>query len=250
MTIIPLREAIYHSKLVGSKSANLSVLLQHQIRTVDGIVIVAPYTRTDLQNVWNKMEGAAPLAVRSSMSSEDTEYSSAAGRYETILGVASFEEFVYAVHEVISSGYDAVNKAALVQPLIAGYCSGVLFTQSPISVNAMMIESIYGLGESLVSGKTTPDHFELNRETGVVVKERITNKKTHGIFVSPQPSLEIGHQVEYPIGKVRCTFSFGTKFIGSVSYRGQQSPSLSEEQLIGLYNLGIQLERISVHHRI
>ncbi|MGL4419756.1 MAG: PEP/pyruvate-binding domain-containing protein, partial [Gemmataceae bacterium] len=56
---------------------------------------------------------------------------------------------------------------------------GVLFTRLPgqLQLPQMLVEAAWGLGESVVSGRVTPDHFILNAETGELNQSRIATKK-------------------------------------------------------------------------
>ena len=50
--------------------------------------------------------------------------------------------------------------------------SGVMFTVDPIRKrrDRLVIEAVLGLGEGIVSGEITPDHYVLDRETGALVE--------------------------------------------------------------------------------
>jgi pyruvate,water dikinase len=68
--------------------------------------------------------------------------------------------------------------AVVVQRLVPADVSGVLFTRDPLDPTGkqMLIESAWGLGELVVSGRISPDRFHVNRETLAVVREEITKK--------------------------------------------------------------------------
>ena len=57
--------------------------------------------------------------------------------------------------------------AVIVQVMIDAKTSGVLFTSNPISdeENIFLIESNFGLGESVVSGKAITDQFTVKRKS-------------------------------------------------------------------------------------
>jgi phosphohistidine swiveling domain-containing protein len=73
-----------------------------------------------------------------------------------------------------------VGTAVTVQAMFPSEVSGVLFTANPNNLGAqeMVIDASFGLGESVVSGDVTPDHFTLDRET-LAVRERVIGRKTH-----------------------------------------------------------------------
>jgi pyruvate, water dikinase len=68
--------------------------------------------------------------------------------------------------------------AVVVQEMAPGEKSGVLFTVDPVQNrhDRMVIEAVRGLGESLVSGAVTPDHYVLDRDNGSVVQEFIVSE--------------------------------------------------------------------------
>ena len=55
--------------------------------------------------------------------------------------------------------------AVIIQKMIFSEVSGVMFTADPISgaLDRMIIESVFGQGEAIVSGLVTPDHIVLQR---------------------------------------------------------------------------------------
>ena len=45
-----------------------------------------------------------------------------------------------------------------------------------------MIEAVFGLGEGVVSGHITPDHYLINRRSGVLVREHVTVQPTALVY--------------------------------------------------------------------
>ncbi len=117
------------------------------------------------------------VAVRSSAAGEDGAESSFAGQYETVLGVGSYDELVDAVRRcVASTGSDraAAYQAAagisgtmhlVVQEMVDARAAGVVFTADPTSArrDLAVVDAVAGLGEALVDGSTTSDHYEVDR---------------------------------------------------------------------------------------
>ena len=66
--------------------------------------------------------------------------------------------------------------AVVVQRMVEPQKSGVVFTAEPVQRrrDRMVVEAIYGLGERVVSGEATPDHYVVDR-AGEVVRERLVN---------------------------------------------------------------------------
>ena len=60
--------------------------------------------------------------------------------------------------------------AVVVQKMVEAEKAGVLFTVDPVQRrrDRMMVEAVYGLGEQVVSGEVTPDHYLVDRQGAVV----------------------------------------------------------------------------------
>lgn len=119
-----------------------------------------------------------PHAVRSSAVGEDSEAASFAGTHLSVLGASGMTAVAQAVRQVHASGVEAgarayrarlgledvARMAVVVQELIDADVSGVLFTRNPVTGAAeRVIEASWGLGEAVVSGLVTPDHYVLDR---------------------------------------------------------------------------------------
>ena len=127
------------------------------------------------------------VAVRSSAAGEDGVESSFAGQYETVLGVRGYDELVAAIaHCVASTGsaraaaYQAEagisgSMHLVVQEMVDARAAGVVFTADPASGrrDLAVVDAVVGLGEALVDGSTTSDHYEIDR-AGVVVDRQET----------------------------------------------------------------------------
>jgi pyruvate,water dikinase len=64
--------------------------------------------------------------------------------------------------------------AVVVQRMVEADAAGVLFTCDPVRKrrDRMIVEAVLGLGEAVVSGHVTPDHYVLKRD-GTVKKAQI-----------------------------------------------------------------------------
>ena len=126
-----------------------------------------------------------PLAVRSSATAEDLPDLSFAGQQDTYLNIIGIEALLQAVRRCWASlwtaralGYRAKNKisnrevslAVVVQQLIPSEASGVMFTANPLNGCRLetVIDATWGLGEALVSGQVTPDHYEVEPKSGQI----------------------------------------------------------------------------------
>jgi pyruvate,water dikinase len=161
------------------------------LRIPDALVIVGAkpgHLPTDLDRRIAKL-GTGPLAVRSSAIGEDGEDASFAGQYETVLNVRGPEELRAAIETCLAS-LESVRAAAyrdaqaaadetadetasamsvVVQRMVDARVSGVCFTADPVTSRRqrLVLDSVAGLGEALVSGHASPDHDQLLRTRGV-----------------------------------------------------------------------------------
>lgn len=155
--------------------------------------------RKELLDFYHKMESPR-VAVRSSATAEDLKDASFAGQQETYLNVRGDEELLQKVKECYASlwgeravfyrhhqGYDNkdVALAVVIQEMVESEVAGVLFTVNPSDRNReeVQINASYGLGESVVSGKVTPDEYICSRQ-GNILKSLIGSKETEIIYGS------------------------------------------------------------------
>ncbi|MGE0508887.1 MAG: PEP/pyruvate-binding domain-containing protein [Acidimicrobiia bacterium] len=184
--------------LVGAKAANLARGAVAGLRVVPGEVLTtaAPVTfgvasdpdsvvlgdgvREVLDEIWARVteDGRRPLAVRSSSTVEDLGESSMAGRFTSVIGVGDRDEFVTAVHTVLSSAGRAAladgvaprPMAVLVQPVVRPVCGGVMFGVDPISGDRrrIVVEVSRQGPEAIVGGAVSGAMATLNRRGGIV----------------------------------------------------------------------------------
>ena len=135
----------------------------------------------------------APLAIRSSATTEDAEDASFAGLQDTYLWVTGAEAALRAVRSCWASLYSVpsiayrrkhgipesgVSMAVVVQRMVDARSSGVMFTRSPITGDrsVVAIEGAWGLGSVVVSGEVTPDRFVIAKITGEISVREIRDK--------------------------------------------------------------------------
>jgi pyruvate,water dikinase len=120
------------------------------------------------------------VAVRSSAVGEDSAKASFAGQFETKLGVVGFDAMMTALRRCWSSPFSAsalayraahglletpmpmaVGVLELIEPRVAG----VAFSVHPVTrrKNRVVVEANWGLGETVVSGRVSPDHAEVGK---------------------------------------------------------------------------------------
>jgi pyruvate,water dikinase len=133
-------------------------------------------------------DGDVPVAVRSSACAEDSETASFAGQQETYLHVRGGQAVIDRVRECWASFFseraifyrsrkgslEDLGMAVVVQRMVAADVAGVLFTCDPVQNrrDRMVVEAVLGLGEAVVSGEVTPDHYVLKRD-GRVKKAQV-----------------------------------------------------------------------------
>ena len=125
------------------------------------------------------------VAVRSSAVSEDGGTASFAGQQESYLNVRGIDAVLTCVQECWASFFSPralfyraqktvlgdTRMAVVIQEMVQADKSGVMFTVDPIRNrrDCMVIEGAPGLGDAIVSGEVTPDHYVVSRADGAVV---------------------------------------------------------------------------------
>jgi pyruvate,water dikinase len=212
----------------GGKAAALAVLLREGLPVPDGFVVPFGAHRiarraAELpvpQELWDELAGHlarmgdVPVAVRSSAAKEDTARGSAAGQYESVLGVRGATGIVEAIrvcwasassaratdywsHVDGGAAEDKPDMAVLVQRLIDADASGVMFTPAH-SGGDTRIEAVWGLGPSVVGGRLTPDTYEIAPDGGIrrTVVRKTTRLDREGLGVAAREVPE--HQQTLP----------------------------------------------------
>ena len=172
-----------------------------------------------------------PVAVRSSATSEDLKTASFAGQHDSYLWVRGeeqvirhilkcwaslFTDRVIAYRNQIAWPHDKVTISVGVQKMVNARCAGVLVTVDPVVGDAdkIVIEGNWGLGESVVKGEVSPDHF-------------LVDKKSHEILDRTISLKTVCYQLEG--NKVVCV---------EPSVEKQNEPCINDEALIELVRLG------------
>jgi len=178
------------------------------------------------------------VAVRSSATAEDLPDASFAGQQETYLNVKGSEELVKKTVKCWSSlftpraifyrtkkgfKHEEVLISVGVQKMVNARSAGVMFTINPVTGerNQIIIEGTWGLGEAVVSGAETPDHFVVDKETLEIINRKIV-KKTVEYVRNPQT---------------------GKTEHADVHLERQQMPCLNDEELHKLSELGKKIHQ-------
>lgn len=188
--ILALDEAAGHS--VGGKAHGLAQLINMELPVPDGFVIVNAQLEPLAEDLERRYESlAGPVAVRSSALAEDGDSESFAGQFDTYLNVDSFTALTEAIKNCSESLHTARAQAyqlrsdeqetsmnVVVQSMVNARAAGVVFTADPVSGrhNRLVVDSVVGLGEALVSGEATPDHFVLAPGNEVLERSLVANE--------------------------------------------------------------------------
>ncbi len=182
--------------------------------------------------------GGGYVSVRSSAIDEDGSERSFAGCLDTALFVRGESEVVAAVEGCWRSAFSErsltyraahgalsgqIRVATVIQQMIDGRVSGVLFTADPSTGarDRALVTATWGLGEGVVSGRLACDTFVIERASGAVL-ERDVAVKSHAIRRDPARGA-------------------GTLEV-EVAEAEQRAPTLEERELAELVELGRRIE--------
>ena len=209
-----------HRRAVGTKAYHLACLAR-KFRVPEFVVVstrayheyrergtVPPLVRPAVEASLAGLLAQGKVAVRSSGTAEDLPGISFAGVYTTVLSVETVAQGIEAVVEVWQStdapravayraqvNAGAGDMAVILQHQLTPEVSGVMVTESPFSVNEVMIECCRGLGDKLVSGQVAPTRYRVRAG-------RIIEEKGEDILSRRQVSelVKVGKQVERIFG--------------------------------------------------
>ncbi len=133
------------------------------------------------------------VAIRSSATAEDLPNASFAGQQESYLNIHGADDVVNRVQQCYASlftdratyyrhkqhfPYEKVALSAAVQMMVFSKASGIMFSVDVTNGDdtKIVIDTIYGLGEYIVLGKVTPDHFVVDKQSMKIVEKNITTK--------------------------------------------------------------------------
>ncbi len=193
--------------------------------------------RESILEAWKRTGDDKAYAVRSSATAEDLPTASFAGQQETYLNVRGGERMLRAVQDCWASlftdraisyrarsgfGHGQVYISVVVQEMVFPDVSGIMFTADPVTGRrrTASIDASFGLGEALVSGLVTADHYTVH--SGVIVDKKIS-KKLIAIHSAPE----------------------GGTVKRSIPPEKQETQALPDGRIVELAGLG---ERIEAHY--
>lgn len=149
------------------------------------------------------------FAVRSSSPQEDLASASFAGGYETCLGVtrAGLEAALRrcfassldarVLHYKRAHGFDplAPSVAVVVQAQVASEVAGVGFSIDPLTndYDHAVFDAAWGLGEVVVSGAVSPDHFVVDKHARTILERRLGTKQ-RALHLDPESGTRADEQ--------------------------------------------------------
>lgn len=207
---------------VGEKARNL-FLLKRQFLVPEFCVVtteayvnfkghrkIGPRFEHELRKVLEQFLEKGPIAIRSSGTAEDLSGASFAGMYATTLNVTNVDDALAAIIRTWESNDSGEVKhyceamkiprgdmAVIIQHQLNPDISGVMVTQSPFSVQEILIECCRGMGEKLVSGKIAPTRYRVRGDVfkiegaDLLTRDQIAHlmdigKTVERLFKSPQ----------------------------------------------------------------
>lgn len=146
-----------------------------------------------IEKAYDEM-GKGPVAVRSSATAEDLPDASFAGQQATFLNIEGHKALIKAVRECWASLFEAraiyyrtVNKfdhlkvgiAVPVQRMVQSEVSGIMFSVDPVTNDQtkIVIDAGMGLGEAIVSGSVTPDHYVVKKESWDIASKEVSKQE-------------------------------------------------------------------------
>ncbi len=184
------------SKLLKPLDIHNSKQLQETAEKVQRLIEDAPMPpeiAREIEQAYVKMDKGL-VAVRSSATAEDLPEASFAGQQATFLNIQGEKKVVNAVQGCWASlfgaraifyrqeqGFDhlKVGIAVPVQRMVQSQASGVMFTVEPTSSDKtkITIEAVLGLGEMIVSGDVTPDHYVVSKDNLEIIEKEVKRQE-------------------------------------------------------------------------
>ena len=145
----------------------------------------------------------ALVAVRSSATAEDLPSASFAGQQATFLNIKGEANLINALRSCWASlftpraifyreenkiAHEKVKISVIVQKMVQSQVSGVIFTIDPVSneKDKIIIEAVWGLGETIVQGSALPDRYVVQKETFAILSKEISEQPIQLIKVGQE----------------------------------------------------------------
>lgn len=153
-----------------------------------------PAISSEVFSAYHQLGSNSLVAVRSSATAEDLPEASFAGQQESFLNVSGDANVLLKIRQCYESLFGPrsifyrqekkfdhfkVGIAVPVQEMIQSEVSGVMFTVDPISKDKdrLVIEAAYGLGDYVVQGVVTPDHYEVSKSQLKITHKQVNRQE-------------------------------------------------------------------------
>ncbi|MFZ5482457.1 MAG: PEP/pyruvate-binding domain-containing protein [Myxococcota bacterium] len=211
--------------MTGGKGAGLLALTERGYPVPPFFVIPPDADPDAFEEKWRAL-GAGRVAVRSSAIAEDGVKHSFAGQYVSFLGVEGWDAVRRAIADCRASGESERVRAycdlhglplspvaVVVQRMIEGEASGVMFTATPEDPERVLISAGVGLGEGVVQGAVACDTWR------------------------------VGETVEGDVAKKDTAMRLVDGAVREVPVADPAAPAITEAQVRALADLGRRVER-------
>ncbi len=212
-----LRQRIYDA--LANLDVNDNNALDRASEMVKNLIISSPVPAEiakEIKDAYRALCNGTDIlvATRSSATAEDLPDASFAGQQASFLNVIGEDSVVENVKGCWASLFEAraifyrvqqnydhfkVGIAVPVQKMVESEISGVMFSIDPVTnnLNKIIVEAVYGLGEYIVLGAVTPDHYEVDKNTFAITKKQVVHQ-THKLVRSSDG--KSGNNVDVPVG--------------------------------------------------
>jgi rifampicin phosphotransferase len=194
------------------------------------------------------------FSVRSSSTLEDLALAAFAGQYETFLNCIGEARILSAIKDCFLSFFsdraiayraqrhfphEQAAMAVVVQRMVPCDSAGVAFTINPVTgdLSELLVNSNFGLGESVVSGEGQIDQFALDKRTKSLREQRIGQKSHKVVPVTANAGAGAG-------ATAQATSTESSSGITQIPLTPEESsaPSLSPAQLAQIAELALRVD--------
>jgi len=206
-------------KIISTLESDLGFLEKSE--TIEKLILEASWDQAPqvlelIEQGFNRL-GSSCLSVRSSALDEDGGGHSFAGQLSSYLFVESKEDTLESVRKCWASGFSErslfyrnqnnlemvnISVAVVLQDMIFAESAGVLFTADPISKSpeVAVINSVFGVGEGLVSGHLEGDSYHVQRDTKNIISSE-NNPQTEIFIKDPNAGRILVSPLDKEIGE-------------------------------------------------
>jgi len=185
----------------SKKLQSVAKKIQHLILKAD----IPPELTKEIFHHYRQLgtsKNPALVAVRSSATAEDLPDASFAGQQESFLNIKGEANLIQAIRGAWASlfkartifyratkGFDhfKVKLAVPVQLMVQSDISGVAFSVNPVNrlKNQIVIEAVWGLGDYIVQGVVTPDHYIVDKTDFSIHSKQVVPQKVQEVYRYP-----------------------------------------------------------------